>query len=230
MLIGVRGILTLLRDRLLVSVCPEGARCQHRGLNGQLCSALLDRRGRHARVCKLGGGVDRRHNGVRDWAASTYAACTGLPTSTEQRVPAWDIADAATGAVLEARLDVATADVNTGAPLYLDVVVYTAFSTEPTTLRRRARRDGCAASDAAAAKRRRYAAAGAQLVPFALEAGGRPSDEAAAFVRLCGSVYAETHKSEDGAPAPSPTWRLWKGLSTVLQRGNAELILSAIGR
>ena len=131
---------------------------------------------------------------------------------------------------MEARLDVATADVNMGGPLFLDVVVYSAFSTEPTTLRRRARRDGCAASDAAAAKRRRYAEAGARLVPFALEAGGRASDEAAAFVRLCGSVYTETHKSEDGAPAPSPTGRLWQGLSTVLQRGNAELILSAIGR
>ncbi len=41
-----------------------------------------------------------------------------------------------------------------------------------------------AASDGAAAKRRRYAEAGAQLIPLALEAGGRASDEAAAFVRL----------------------------------------------
>ena len=76
----------------------------------------------------------------------------------------------------------------------------------------------------------RYAEAGASLIPFALEAGGRPSDEAAAFVRLMGSVYTETHGSEDGEPAPSPVGRLWQELSTLLQRGNAELILSAIGR
>ena len=60
--------------------------------------------------------------------------------------------------------------------------------------------------------------------------GGRPSDEAAAFVRLMGSVYTETHGSEDGETAPSPVGRLWQELSTLLQRGNAELILSAIGR
>ncbi len=65
---------------------------------------------------------------------------------------------------------------------------------------------------------------------MALEAGGRPSDEAASFVRLCGSVYTQTHKDEDGNPAPSPTGRLWQELSTLLQLGNAELILSALGR
>ena len=72
--------------------------------------------------------------------------------------------------------------------------------------------------------------AGAALVPFALEAGGRPSDEAASFVRLCGSVYTQTHKDEDGNAAPSPTGRLWQELSTLLQLGNAELLLSALGR
>ena len=80
------------------------------------------------------------------------------------------------------------------------------------------------------AKRRHYVHPVAALVPFALEAGGRPSDEAAAFVRLCGSVHTETHKTEDGDPAPSPTGRLWQELSTVLQLSNAELILSANGR
>ena len=220
----------LLRDRLLLPVCPEGACCQHRGRNGQLCGAPLDRRGRHALTCKLGGGVDRRHNNIHDWAAATYAGCSGLPATTEQHVPAWDRANPYSGEWEEARLDVATADVNTGQPLYVDVVVKTAFSVDAATLRRRARRDGCAASDAAAGKRRRYANAGAQLVPFALEAGGRASDEAAAFVRLCGSVYTETHKNDDGEPAPSPTGRLWQELSTILQLGNAELLLSAVGR
>ena len=89
---------------------------------------------------------------------------------------------------------------------------------------------GSAASDAAAAKWRRYVEAGDMLVPFALEAGGRPSDEAAAFLRTCGSAYTETHKSEDGDPALSPTGRLWQELSVLLHLGNAELILSANGR
>ena len=60
--------------------------------------------------------------------------------------------------------------------------------------------------------------------------GGRASDEAAAFVRLCGLVYSETQKTEDGDPAPAPTWSLWHELSTVMQLGNAELLLSAVGR
>ena len=171
-----------------------------------------------------------RHNRIRDWVAPTCTECSGLPASTEQRVPQWDLVDPETGDVEEAILDVATSDVGTGAPLYVDVVVKCAFSTDPAVLRRRARRAGCAASDGAAAKRRRYAAAGASLVPFALEAGGRPSDEAAAFVRLMGSVYTVNHQIEDGVPAPSPTGRLWQELSTLVHLGNAELILSAIGR
>ena len=52
----------------------------------------------------------------------------------------------------------------------------------------------------------------------------------AAFVRLCGSAFTDTHKSEDGDPAPSPVSRLWQELSTILQLGNAELLLSAAGR
>ena len=181
-------------------------------------------------MCKLGGGVDGRHNYIRDWLCAAYSECTGLPANTEQRVPEWDLINPEDGTLEEARLDVATSDVATGAALFMDVVVKTAFSIDPAVLRRRARRAGTAASDAAAGKRRRYAEAGASLIPFALEAGGRPSDEAAAFVRLMGSVYTETHGSEDGEPAPSPVGRLWQELSTLLQRGNAELILSAIGR
>ena len=84
--------------------------------------------------------------------------------------------------------------------------------------------------DGAGAKRRRYAAAGASLIPLALEAGGRASDDAAAFVRLCGSAYTDTHKNDDGVPPPPPTGRLWQELSTILQIGNAEIMLSAIGR
>ena len=171
-----------------------------------------------------------RHDGVRDWACAAYKECTGLPARTEQHVPQWDDVDPETGEVEEARLDVAASDVGTGAPIYYDVVVKCAFSEDGAVLRRRARRNGLAASDGAAAKRRRYPLAGAALVPLALEAGGRPSDEVASFVRLCGSAYADTHKDEDGNPAPSPTGRLWQELSTTLQLGNAELILSAIGR
>ena len=51
----------------------------------------------------------------------------------------------------------------------------------------------------------------------------------AAFVRLCVSAFTDTHKSEDSDLAPSPVSRLWQELSTILQLGNAELLLSAAG-
>jgi hypothetical protein len=220
----------LLRDRVLLSVCSEGARCQHRRPDGRLCDAPLDRRGKHARMCGVGGGWGARHNRVRDWFCATYTACTGLPAVTEQHVPQWDVVDQSTGEVEEAVLDVATSDARTGLPLYLDVVVKCAFSTDPARLRARARRDGRAAADAAAGKRQRYRGAGDSLVPLAFEAGGRPSDSAAGFMRQMGAAWAQTHASEDGeAPVPV-TGALWQQVSSLLQLGNAELILSANGR
>jgi len=224
-----------LRDRLLLPLSPEGARCQHRRSDtGQLCGALLDRRGKHARMCAIGGGWMRRHNAIRDWAARTYSACCGLPASTEQRVPEWDLLhrDAATGNqwVEEAILDVATAHPQSGSRLFFDVVVATAFTTDARLLAQRARKPGLAAAAAAAAKRRRYAEAGAALWPLAFEAGGRPSDEAAAFVRQCGTAWAQDQAAEDGEPSPVRTGQLWRELSTLLHRGTADMLLGALGR
>ena len=34
------------------------------------CGQPLDARGRHARICKKGGGVISRHDRIRDWLAS----------------------------------------------------------------------------------------------------------------------------------------------------------------
>ena len=63
------------------------------------------------------------HNGIRDWVADTCQVCTGAATSTEQRVPGRNKLNPRTGQVEEAILDVATRDVFTGAPKYLDVAV-----------------------------------------------------------------------------------------------------------
>ena len=109
-----------LRDRLLLPVCQEGARCQHRRPNGSVCNALLDARGRHAKKCAIGGGWVRRHNGLRDFAAESWAACSGAPTVKEQRVPAWDREreDDQGRTVTElAVLDVASSDPASGCPL-----------------------------------------------------------------------------------------------------------------
>ena len=76
-------------------------------------------------------------------------------------------------------------------------------------------------------KRRRYAQAGANLVPFAFEDGGRPLEEAVAFVRMLGALRTA---AEEGSTEWGGTARLWQECSTLLQLGNAELVLSANGR
>ena len=58
----------------------------------------------------FGGGV-RRHNGIQDFTASSWAACAGVQASKEQRVPEWDrevIDDQGRAVTQEAVLDVIT--------------------------------------------------------------------------------------------------------------------------
>ena len=229
-----------LRDRLLLPVCQVGARCQHRRPNGSVCNAPLDARGRHAKKCAIGGGWVRRHNGLRDFAAESWAACSGAPALKEQRVPAWDREreDDQGRTVTElAVLDVASSDPASGCLLYLDVTVTTACPSgnDRAALRRRARGDGRGASDAVADKRRRYNLAGSSLIPLAFEDGGRPAEETVAFVRRCGAAAERTGCSlfgagDGGAQDQPVVARLWQEYSTLLQLGNAELILNANGR
>ena len=138
--------------------------------------------------------------------------------------------DRQSGETEQAVLDVATSDARTGLPLYLDVVVKCAYSSDPARLRARATKDGRAAADAAASKRTRYRDAGSSLVPLAFEAGGRPSDSAAGFMRQMGAAWAESHASEEGERPVPITGILWQQCSSLLHLGNAELIISAVGR
>ena len=86
----------------------------------------------------------------------------------------------------------------------------------------RAGRDGTPAYDAVREKRRRYPPTGGELVPLVFEAGGRPADETVAFVRSWG-VDAEPAERSDIIRFA------WQQYSCVLQSGNAEMILSAVG-
>ena len=55
------------------------------------------------------------------------------------------------------------------------------------------------------------------------ETGGRPSDEAVSFVRSYGANLDDAGRSEVLS-------RIWRDISRTLQQGNAEMILSALGR
>ena len=225
----------VLCDRLLLPVCQAGSYCQHRRRNGTICGAPLDARGHHARKCNIGGALDERHDSLRDYGASAWTGCTGVPALTEQRVPEWDrtVIDATGRAVLEeAVLDIVSSDPMTGQAVHVDVTVTTANPDDPSSLRGRARRDGRGAAEAAAGKRRRYNLAGASLVPMAFEDGGRAGEETVAFVRRCGAAAERKCKQggDPGEPGQSCTAQLWQQFSTLLQLGNAELVLSANGR
>jgi hypothetical protein len=71
-------------------------------------------------------------------------------------------------------------------------------------------------------KRSRYPPSGGELVPLVFEAGGRPAEETVAFVRSWGLELDQAERSNVIRYA-------WQQYSTVLQSGNAEMILSATG-
>ena len=104
----------MLKDRLLLPLCPAGATCQHRGQNGVLCGEVLDRRGKHCLKCEVGATRTARHNGVRDYTAEFHPKVSGYVAVKEQRVSAWDRVNPRTGLLEEARLDVATRDAANG--------------------------------------------------------------------------------------------------------------------
>ena len=88
--------------------------------------------------------------------------------------------------------------------------------------RAHAGKDGVAAADAVRGKRSRYPPAGGELVPLVFEAGGRPAEETVAFVCSWAVDLDEAERAQVIRFA-------WQQYSRVLQSGNAEMILSAVG-
>jgi hypothetical protein len=122
----------------------------------------------------------------------------------------------------EARLDVATRDAVTAQPIFVDWTVTCEHSTNFPRRRARSNKDGLAAAQAVDKKRTRYPPEGIELVPAALESGGRPADELVALIRSYGHGLPDAERSVIIS-------RTWRQLSRTLQIGNAEMILSAMG-
>lgn len=116
-------------------------------------------------------------------------------------------------------LDVATRDPSSGQPLFLDATARCCHSDDPARQAARSRRDGVAAEDAARQKHVRYPGGG--LTAIAVETHGRPAEETVAFMRGFSKVALEAYPAR-GLGA------LWQALSTHLQVGNAEMLLSAL--
>ena len=216
--------------------------CGHRLVRA---NGAADAKGVHQQLCNVGGGVDRRHNSVRDWLRTWLVTVCRVPSAeVEQHVPEWDKwvqARCPVTNVLRVRrvqregaevvepvtvlkravLDVAFRD-DEGAMVYVDVAYTNASSEDAAASLRAARTAGKAASEREDAKRRRYPPAAnphAELVPFVLEARGRLGAEVLPFLR-------------QHAPAEEPLRsaalaRATRELSILTQRGLASLLLAA---
>ena len=204
-----------------------------------------DVKGIHPQLCNVGGGVDRRHNSLRDWLRTWLVRVCHVPAAeVEQHVPAWDkwvqarcpvtnvlrvrsvwragveVVEPVT-VLQQAILDVAFRD-DEGTEVYVDVAYANALSDDAAASLRAARTAGKAASEREDAKRRRYPPAAnphAELVPFVLEARGRLGAEVLPFLR-------------QHAPAEEPLRsaalaRATRELSILTQRGLAALLLAA---
>jgi len=211
-----------LQDRLRMPLCTPGARCQHRRCDGTLCNEPLDLRGKHAKKCEVGPCRTGRHDELKHFTAAFHHKVTGYVAVKEQRVSAWDRLNPRTGLQEEAVLDVSTRDAASGRKIFVDVTVTCAHSGYQPTQRARAHKDGAAAAQAVSGKRQRYPPSGGELVPLAFEDGGRPAEETAAFVRSWGLLLPPEERSEVIRHA-------WQQYSSILQAGNAEMILSALG-
>ena len=125
----------------------------------------------------------------------------------EQVIP--ELARPVAGQIEQARLDIVVHD--GAARLLVDVVVVSAVKGDASFKRACARRDGHAARRAETSKRSRYRTA--DLVPFALETGGRLGSDARAFLQRC----ADASEDPDAERA-----YLYRAVSSLLQGGVAR--------
>jgi hypothetical protein len=175
--------------------------------------------------CDVGGAVVHYHDALRDYMAEWTALHTGAPTQTEQVVEAWNRYEAPSAEYPEGRTFLAKLDVSGfvgGRRTHIDVG-YRTVATDGTEERfHRAREDGRAASQYVLEKRRRYPPKdnpGEALVPFILEALGRPSPEAVTFLR--------GRAPTDPAKRASVLAAAWQSISILTQTRLAELLISA---
>jgi hypothetical protein len=209
-------------DSTCVHASPS-ATCNHRAASGtrDLCEETLDARGLHASTCKVGGGVVRWHNAVRDWLAKWLKPFVASPPLVEQEVQAWYDENIADVDKRRAVLDVKLQD-HKGQKTYVDVMVTSADTQTPGKLAMRASQDGHAAAAGVQRKHGRYPASknpGACLVPFVVEARGRLSPEALAFLKAM--------VPESCPDRPLILRKARRDLSVLVQSRLGDLLLSA---
>ncbi len=142
--------------------------CNHTRANMAICGKLHGRDGgEHALNCKIGGGVEKRHNDIRD-ALRDWLGTVNVSCMTEQEMPKWHRPEE------KARLDVVYTDARLG-EVCVDVSLVNAVTEggAKRCLKALERREK--------SKHVRYPGAG--LFAFVLDVRGRWGREAHAFVQ-----------------------------------------------
>jgi hypothetical protein len=209
-----------------LNTSASATHCQHRyAASGITCGhSLVD--GTHDPMrCDIGGAGLHFHHRLRDFMADWIGLHTGSPTLTEQVVAAWNKVEPPSPAYPEGRIKLARLDVSAfvaGLRTHVDVGYRTAATDNVEERVHRAGEDGRAASCYVAEKRRTYPPQdnpGEALVPFIIEALGRPSMEAATFLR---AVAPAAPSKRAGVLAAA-----WQSISIITQTRLAEMLISA---
>lgn len=188
--------------------------CQHRPrLGGPCCGAPLDGQGLHAAQCQIGGHVLAKHDDAVKLLSRRLRRDLGAIVSEEQRRPELD--RVMNGVLVAARLDLVV--VLDGVEYLLDVT-FTDHRTEaPDRAAARLRRSGIAAEAAEDAKRRRYGD-GSNLIPIAIENGGRLGQTGLQWLR---AAYTRAGATQE--------WQsLLRALSAHTQSATAATVIAAI--
>jgi len=213
--------------QLVAPATPE-TQCQHRSPDRLCGEDVAGPRGQaHAATCKLGGGVVRVHNAVRDALATFIRRRVAPDVLCEQRLEgmrpaaAMEVDAGAAGGDGGDRLDVCWHS-DQGSLIAVDIAVVHADSADAARTRAAASRDGAAAERQERHKRTRYS--GLRVTPFVLEAGGRPGPAAAGLVRML------AHQAAGPEGASRVAAELWQRISVALHTAQAQQLLAGLLR
>ena len=184
-------------------------RCTNHAASGAQSSTHLGEAGIHAWLCQFGGGVVRRHNAVVRTLATLIHQITGAAVHVERRTE--ELRRIFRGRLQEGQMDLVVADFG-GSTVYIDVTIVSPVLADPHHLAQAAKTPAYAALRAEFGKRKRYPVP--NMIPFALELGGRPGPSAQRFIRELFRV--------EGAGRDQGIADAWSAISSALQGATAR--------
>ena len=199
--------------------------CKHKGADGSLCDAPLDRNYLHATTCKHGQAVFRTHNAVVQ-VLHNCAKEAGLWASINVIVPEFSTTKPG-GEILDAELDLATWAPDNKLTTYVDVTVRHPLADR--YVHRAARFDSAANDRAATEKRSRYPASqGVKVTLFPCEDYGRLGRDAERYLELLSGAAEDRDRLRSLAPRSRiQGWTVQ--ISRVLFRAVAQAVMEAQG-